>query len=156
MQTQPQPLTLAVVAEYIRGTFAHVETAAAGGYIFFFYGADRMCPFATVATKDNDHDRSSNLNRPDMFRLDIRIGESTFHSLFGSAISHFAAAAVDETRPDFTTLDQLMPHPDYGHMFWVCVLNPSPTTFETMRPLLAEAYKLAVRTLYYRPICGDA
>jgi predicted DNA-binding protein (MmcQ/YjbR family) len=29
-------------------------------------------------------------------------------------------------------------------MSWVCVLNPSAATFEAVRPLLAEAYELAV------------
>jgi hypothetical protein len=29
-------------------------------------------------------------------------------------------------------------------MSWVCVLNPSPATFETIKPLLAEAYQRAV------------
>ena len=38
-----------------------------------------------------------------------------------------------------------MPHPVYGRMYWVCVLNPSDETLETKaRPLLVEAYELAV------------
>jgi hypothetical protein len=46
---------------------------------------------------------------------------------------------------DFTALDQVMPHPVYGRQYWVCVLNPSDETFETkVRPLLAEAYEMAV------------
>jgi Family of unknown function (DUF6194) len=42
-------------------------------------------------------------------------------------------------------VDQLMPHPVYAPQSWVCVLNPSETTFQAVRPLLAEAYELAVR-----------
>jgi hypothetical protein len=30
-------------------------------------------------------------------------------------------------------------------MFWICVLNPSAATFQTVQPLLAEAYDLAVK-----------
>jgi hypothetical protein len=45
---------------------------------------------------------------------------------------------------DFTALDQLLPHPVYAPQSWVCVLNPSAATFEAVRPLLAEAYQLAV------------
>ncbi len=46
---------------------------------------------------------------------------------------------------DFTALDQVMPHPVYGRMYWVCVLNSSEETFETkVQQLLAEAYDLAV------------
>jgi hypothetical protein len=36
-----------------------------------------------------------------------------------------------------------MPHPVYGKMYWVCVLNPSAATFEAVKPLLAEAYQAA-------------
>jgi predicted DNA-binding protein (MmcQ/YjbR family) len=45
---------------------------------------------------------------------------------------------------DFTALDRLMPHPVYGRNHWVCVLNPSEATFETLKPLLEEAYDRAV------------
>jgi hypothetical protein len=45
---------------------------------------------------------------------------------------------------DFTALDTLMPHPVYGRMHWVCVLNPRKGTFETIKPLLAEAYEIDV------------
>jgi len=37
-----------------------------------------------------------------------------------------------------------MPHPVYGRNHWVCVLNPSEATFETLKPLLREAYDRAV------------
>ncbi len=38
-----------------------------------------------------------------------------------------------------------MPHPVYGRMYWVCVLNPSKATFaKEVQGLLAEAYALAV------------
>jgi hypothetical protein len=39
-----------------------------------------------------------------------------------------------------------MPHPVYGKMYWVCILNPGPETFQSVvRPLLAEAYNLDVK-----------
>jgi hypothetical protein len=53
-----------------------------------------------------------------------------------------------ETEPDpgyeFTRLDELLPHPVYARMNWICVLNPSYETFEQVKPLLAEAYAVAV------------
>ena len=47
-----------------------------------------------------------------------------------------------------------MPHPVYGWMSWVCVLNPSAETFKTMQPLLAEAYDLAVAKFAKRAARG--
>jgi hypothetical protein len=44
-----------------------------------------------------------------------------------------------------------MPHPEYAAQHFVCVLNPSDTTLETVRALLAEAYELAVLRHARRP-----
>ena len=43
-----------------------------------------------------------------------------------------------------------MPHPVYRRNHWVCVLNPSEKTFEKLKPLLAEAYAIAVRRIRKR------
>ncbi len=110
------------------------------GNSFFFYNPDsnvppdHRFPFVTLVTNDL-YDQFSDLNRPSVFRLNIGIGKQTFRSLFGE----------NSSDSDFTALDQIMPHPVYGRMLWVCVLNPSEQTFETkVQPLLVEAYDLAV------------
>ena len=82
------------------------------------------------------HDQASDLNRPGVFRLNIGVSKSTFQSLFGAA---------PEAEHDFTALDRLMPHPVYGKMYWVCVLNPGPATSDAVRGLLAEAYAADMR-----------
>src|SRR6185369_7374487 len=71
------------IVKFILETFANVETADNFGYTFFFYGADRKLPFATIATSDNEHDRISNLDRPGAFRLNIGVSKQTFQALFG-------------------------------------------------------------------------
>ena len=139
---------------------------------------DHRFPFVTLVRSDA-YDQFSNLNRPSVFRLNIGIGKQTFRSLFGSPKppSGREGRASDQRerdwpnpeRPggpsrrdnaaesgdnagdyDFATLDQVMPHPVYGRMYWVCVLNPSEETFATtVQPLLVEAYELAV-TKYNR------
>jgi hypothetical protein len=126
------------ITDYIINTFAGVETAANLGYTFLFYGPDRMLPFTTIATADNEGDRVSNLDRPGVFRLNIGVSKPTFLALLGTG-------KVDISAYDFTALDTIMPHPDYAAQSWICVLNPSDTTFHKLRPLLNEAYELAVR-----------
>lgn len=126
------------ITDYIMNTFAGVETMTALGYDFFFYGTERMLPFATIATADNEGDRVSNLDRPGVFRLNIGVSKQTFQSLFGTG-------KIDISTYDFTVLDTLMPHPDYAAQSYLCVLNPSDTTFQKLQPLLNEAYELAVR-----------
>jgi hypothetical protein len=105
----------------------------AGDNSFFFHGTDNKLPFATLVTKDSDADSASNLNRPGVFRLDIRTGEQTFHALFGEQ---------EQAGIDYTALDRLMPHPTETNTHWVSVINPSAKTFEAVEPLLVEARNL--------------
>src|SRR5688572_14279651 len=131
------------IVQYITDTFDDVHVVNAYDAYFFFYGADRMTPFATLVTNDA-HDQASDLNRPGVYRLNVGVGKDTFLSLFGSQPSPPGESGVVDTGHVFTALDQLMPHPVYGHLNWVCVLTPSDETFQTVGELLAEAHRLAV------------
>lgn len=124
------------IARSITDSFEGVEILTASGDTYFYTGADRRLPFATLVTGDR-HDQVSDLDRSGVYRLNIGVGKETFHRLFG-------AAATPAAGHDFTALDRLLPHPIYGQMHWLCVLNPSATTFAQVRPLLAEAYERAV------------
>ncbi len=126
------------VVDYIVKTFPEVETTTSFGYDMFFYRTDRKLSFATIISSDYDYDRVSNLSRPGVFRLNIGISKETFQALFGTD-------DVDVNKYDFTALDVIMPHPEYAQYHFICVLSPSEATFERIRPLLAEAYEIAVR-----------
>ena len=143
------------IIQYVADTFAGVEvqrpTDGPGACdTFMFYDPERnidptrRLPFATIVTKDYDgFDDASNLDRPDVFRLNIGVGRNTFRALFGDPLSEDGAKGPEH---DFAALDRLMPHPAYGQQWWVCVLNPSPETFAAVKPLLADAYsKVATR-----------
>ena len=141
----------AAITQYIAATFDGVDIVRpelhggpeiAFGDTFFIYNPrrdlppERQFPFATIVTKDyGDFDQASNLNRPGIFRLNIGLSRKSYQALFG------AQADADY---DFAALDQLLPHPLYGPQSWVCILNPSAATFETLQPLLTEAYQRAV------------
>ena len=145
----------AEVSRFITETFEGVDVVVASDASFFFYNPDsnvppdHKFPFVTLVTSDA-HDQFSNLNRPEVFRLNIGLSKETFRSLFGdpARFSGWYNPAESGDTPggyDFTALNQVMPHPVYGGMCWVCVLNPSDATFEkNVRPLLAEAYERAV------------
>jgi hypothetical protein len=137
----------ASITQYITGAFDGVHPVEAWGDIFFFYNPDHKLPdeiyFATLKNKDDEGDRASNLDRPSVFRLNIGVSKPTYHALFGAPPSRHDAEAGANAGHDFTALDQLLPHPVYARMYWVCVLNPSAATFQAVQPLLAEAYDLA-------------
>jgi hypothetical protein len=145
----------AEISRYITETFEGVDVVTDSGNSFFFYNPDRNVPpdhrfpFVTLVTSDL-YDQFSNLNRPSVFRLNIGIGKQTFRSLFGqperpTGGDSTAESGENSSDYNFAALDWVMPHPVYGRMYWVCVLNPGDQTFETqVRPLLAEAYEMAV------------
>lgn len=153
----------AAITRYISETFEGVDVVQpkngddgpeiAWGDTFFIYDPDRNLesnrtfPFATIVTKDyGDFDRASNLNRPGVFRLNIGVSKETYRSLFGQQPSApSSAGSVVNTGHDFATLDKLMPHPIYASQSWVCILNPSDETFQTVQPLLADAYNLSAK-----------
>lgn len=133
------------VKRFLCTAYEEVQTTEVDGYTFFFHGPDHKFPFATLGTKDNDYDRVSNLDRPSVYRLNIGVRKETYRSLLGPQPPFPVAGAFVEGH-DFTALDQLMPHPTYAAQSWLCVLNPSETTFQQqVRPLLDEAYEIAVR-----------
>lgn len=139
------------IREFVAGNYPGVDVQVASaengapemawGDTFFIHDPNRdlegtrRFPFATIVTKDyGEYDNRSNLNREGVFRLNIGVSKQTFQSLFPEEVEH-----------DFTALDTLMPHPEYGVNHWVCVLNPSDATVAELRPLLDEAYQIAVR-----------
>src|SRR5688500_7046614 len=131
------------ISKYILDTFDGVNVITASGNSFFFYDQANKIPFITIVT-NNEYDDVSDLDRPGVFRLNCGISKQTYQTLFKTETSDGVEIAHTEGH-DFTALDKLMPHPTYGRMYWVCVLNPGQSTFEKIRPLLNEAYEIAVK-----------
>lgn len=103
----------------------------AWGDLFFYYAPDGVVPngqpFATVVTKDYPGEPSSGLGSG-VVRVNIDAGRR------GQA----------ETE-DPTRRDHVLPHPVYGHLGWVCVVQPGPRTAGELRALLREAHIAAQR-----------
>ncbi|HEV8194215.1 MAG TPA: DUF6194 family protein [Ktedonobacterales bacterium] len=140
------------IIQYVMDTFTGIEVmrptdGPGAGDTFIYYDPQhdldptRQLPFATIVTKDyGDFDNTSQLNRPDVFRLNIGVSRDTFRALFGYAPGE---ENTESAEYDFAALDRLMPHPIYAVQSWVSVLNPSAETFEAVKPLLADAYSKA-------------
>ena len=113
-----------------------------------FFNPDRKLPkgvyVLTIKEKDGPNDKASNVNREGIFRLNLGISKTTFTEMFGAIPKRPAAGQIVSTGHDFTRLDEITPHPVYGWMSWVAVLNPSEETFEKLKPLIAEGVSLAM------------
>jgi len=153
----------AYLNDYLTGMFEGVKPVdSPWGDTFFYYNPDFFTQpdsapadeiyFATLKRNDDEYDRASNLDRPSVFRLNMAISRASFRALFGDLRlpswrerDQAAEPAAPDLAIDYAALDQLLPHPVYGRMYWDCVLNPSEDTFqEVARPLLDAAYQLAV------------
>ena len=97
----------------------------------------------TVKEKDGKNDRSSNLNRQGIYRVNLGLKRPTFQKLFRPTPARPAAGGVVEMPYDFTEINQLLPHPVYAWMGWVSILNPSDSVFNELKPLIQEAYEFA-------------
>jgi hypothetical protein len=113
------------------------------GYTMFFYGEDRKLPFVTLIATDNEYDKVSELDRQGAFRINIGVAKDTYRALLGATPPPPGASGVIETGADYTARDTFMPHPHYGNMHWICVLSPSPATWQKTRELIADAHALA-------------
>ena len=96
----------------------------------------KQMPFATIVCSDYEgFDTASDLNRTDVFRLNISVGRRAFTEVIGYGPATFASHAGEY---DFAVLDTLMPHPVYAAQGWVSILNPVVLA-DQARELLAAA-----------------
>jgi hypothetical protein len=114
----------------------------------FFYvrsanGDPPKMPFTTIVIKDYDEfDCDSRLNRGGLFRLNIEIGKEKFEELFG-----FEPKDLEQNRDpfDFSSIDQLFPHPIYGPYGWVSIINPGDASASVINALLDLSLDRALR-----------
>ncbi len=124
------------IARYIVETYPDTVVARAPNATFFSCDASNWPNFATIVESDefdtwpDGPPPRADLSREGVFRLNIGVGAETFRKLVG-----------DMREPDYAALDTLLPHPVYAAQHWVCVLNPSASTFDrVVKPLLDEAH----------------
>ena len=140
--TTPKALMRALL-ERFPGTIA----VDAWGETSLFYNPGRMLPrgvyFATVKEKDGENDRASNIDREGVFRFNVGTSKPLFLERFGPPPPRPGKGQAIEGEWDFTKLDTITPHPVYGWMSWVSVLNPSAQTLEGMDEMIEAAFQKA-------------
>lgn len=145
MMTAPTPDS---ILQTLLGRYSGTVAVDAWGETSLFYNPGRALPrgvyFATLKEKDGDNDRASDLNRPDIFRLNVGTSKPLFLERFGPPPPRPGKGQHIEGDWDFTAQDTVTPHPVYGWMSWVSVVTPSQATFDDLRPMIDAAYAKAV------------
>ena len=131
-------------------------TTEGSGDAFVFYDPDgitvpeRRFPFITVVTGDR-YDAASNLDRDaTSFRVNLGVDRPTYEAMFGPVPRQPVGQEVIDTGFDYTSTDQVMPHPYYAPMHWVCIVNPAEHTRLVLADLIQSAYVLAMRQYGHR------
>ncbi|MFF7639362.1 DUF6194 family protein [Streptomyces canus] len=107
----------------------------AWGDAFFYYAPDGRTPrntqpYGTIVTKDYPDDTACDLDPPGRWRVNVQVGRTALPELLGEG-------------HDPATADVVLPHPVYGSLGWVCVVNPGERTTGTVVRLLREAHEAA-------------
>ncbi|MFE6923153.1 DUF6194 family protein [Nocardia sp. NPDC057663] len=151
-------MTIDDIIDYVTGLggVLHLRPDSGGewpeiswGDSFFYYAPDGVVPtttqpFATIVTKDYPDDRSSRLDRPGTFRLNIAAGRENFIEWTG----HAPGRGPDEA--DSSITDTVIAHPVYGSAGWLAVVDPGERTDAVVHDLLRTAHDRA-RTRFERP-----
>jgi hypothetical protein len=136
---------------------AHVMIPAPGdeavpevawGDAFFYYAPDgrvpqNVQPYATIVTKNYPDDEQSDLDPADRWRVNVHVDRAAFRELTGEDPGQLVAQRT------YSAPDTVMPHPVYGQLGWIAVVNPGEATSGTIMRLLREAHE-AARARYER------
>ena len=135
------------IIEIIEGRFEGVVPKFSWGETSLFYNPENKLPngvyFCTIKESDGDNDKSSNLDRSGIYRLSIGIGKDVYEQLFGARPKRPGKGGIIDTGYDFAENNVLMPHPIYGWMSWVQIINPTESKFNEILELIEIAHKSA-------------
>ncbi|WP_240615231.1 DUF6194 family protein [Arthrobacter ruber] len=128
----------------------------AWGDHFFYYSPDGTVPqhtqpYATIVTKDYPDDTRSNLDAEGRWRLNIHVGSAKARQLVrdsasgvdasGDSASGIDASDVGSSGVDFSEVDTILPHPVYGHLGWIAIVNPGQRVGAAVLELLHDAHE---------------
>ena len=135
------------IREWILAEFDHVVPKPSWGETSFFVNPANKLPsgtyFATIKENDVGNDNASNLNRDGVFRLSFGPGNEAFCAKFDTPTARPPKGGQIAGDWNFKELDVLTPHPIYGWMSWMAILNPTAISFKECQPLLSQAYEKA-------------
>jgi len=105
---------------------------------FFYHSPDGAVPhgqpYGTIVTKDYPDDAASRLGGTEgRWRVNVHVGRARFRELLGTDPRDGHASEVRAT-------DVVVPHPVYGALGWVAVVNPGERTTALVLGLLRAAH----------------
>lgn len=117
----------------------------AWGDKFFYYSPDgtvpqNVQPCGTIVVKDYPDEPAANLS-PERARVNIQVDRDTFVRLIGVE-PRGLGSEYDTALVNYSVADTFFPHPSYGPLSWVSVIEPT-TTLDAALELLRTAHAAA-------------
>lgn len=135
------------ILEYCLNELEGTVLVSSWGERGIFYNPDgklkRGVYILTLKERDGENDKSSNLDRENIYRVNLGVRKNTFIKMFGSIPKRPSKGAIVDMEYDFSVTNQTLPHPIYAWMGWICSLNPTEKTFEELKSLIKEAHGYA-------------
>ena len=75
--------------------------------------------------------------------MNIGVRKNTFIKLFGKIPGRPGKGGIVDMDYDFSAAGEILPHPVYAWMGWICALNPTEQLFEELKPYIQESYEYA-------------
>lgn len=138
-------MTIEQITQFILDNFPGSQVLEHEGDYFYYadkslVGSSTVKPFATLVTKDNEYDNASKLDREGVFRFNLGLNKPDFDSLISVQAPSRDFGSYLQTDIDFTTQDQIIPHPIYGTVNRISVLNPSEEMINKLKPYIEKGY----------------
>ena len=140
-------MTSPVRAAALLESFEGIAPKASWGETSYFYNPGRRFAngayFATIKLSDGPNDTASALAREGVWRLSFGVSKAKYAALFGPLPARPVKGRIIAGDWNFTSLNQLTPHPVYGWMGWCAMLCPDETLLKQHRPLIEDAHARA-------------
>lgn len=146
------PMTIEDIIEKMKKNFPDLTEETNWGERGLFYNPKKLFPkgayVLTFKERDGKNDSASKLNLGSRFRLNLKISKESFLKYFEEIPQRPEAGKTIAGDYDFSESNKIMPHPVYGWMTWIAVINPSPSTIVLMEEtgFFREAYQAALTT----------
>lgn len=129
------PASIPLVLNAVRAIPDIVEKPS-WGELAFFHNPGMVKPngkyVMTVKLKDGPNDGASRLDRGGLYRINLGLPKPLFREIFGLPPMRPGKGETIQGPWDFTEIDRITPHPVYGWMSWIAVINPERENAERL------------------------
>tara|TARA_B100000749_G_scaffold280259_1_gene275706 strand:+ start:64096 stop:64554 length:459 start_codon:yes stop_codon:yes gene_type:complete len=140
-------MTILEISKYVMSLDHGISENTNWGERGLFYNPGNKLPkgvyLMTFKEKDGPNDNASAIDRGGLFRLNLGISKASFLDLFGEIPERPRAGEIVNTGHNFKEINSIMPHPVYGWMCWIAILNPGKENFERLKPYIQDSLESA-------------